>query len=73
MTPDEPGLVAVFVTVAVRVRGAEPGPGVRRVPPEEAARLVNAKHAVYGEAPPRGYDDGGCPPAIVALTRKGGA
>jgi len=46
-------LVAVFVTVAVRTSDG-PGPGVRRVPPGEAAR-----RAVYGDQPPRGFEDGG--------------
>jgi hypothetical protein len=46
--------VPVFVTVAVRTSDG-PGPGVRRVPPAEAAALVGARHAVYGEKPPRGF------------------
>ncbi len=51
-------LVAVFVTVAVRTSDG-PGPGVRRVPPGEAARLVGDRRAVYGDQPPRGFEDGG--------------
>jgi hypothetical protein len=49
--PDGPGLVAVYVTSAVRTSaGSDLGP--KRVPPAEAARLVAAKLAVYGDRPP---------------------
>jgi len=52
---DDAGLVPVFVTVAVRTSvGA--GPGMRRVPPEEAGRLVAARVAVHGDKPPRGWN-----------------
>lgn len=56
-----PELVPVFVTTGVRT-SAGPGPGPRRVPPAEAAALVGRKLAVYGEAAPRGYLDGGQAP-----------
>lgn len=63
--PAGDGMVAVYVTVAVRCSvGA--GPGVRRVPPTEAAALVRDRHAVYGEVPPRGYSDGGADGLVVA-------
>lgn len=58
-------LVSVFVTTAVRT-SAGPGSGHLRVPPAEAAALVNGRRAVYGEAPPRGYADGGCDPRDAA-------
>jgi hypothetical protein len=51
---DEAGLVRVFVTTGVRT-SAGAGPGVRRVPPEEAGRLVTARVAVHGDKPPRGW------------------
>ena len=63
---DGDDLVAVYLTTAVRT-SAGPGPGVRRVPAAEAARLVGMRHAVYGEAAPRGYEDGGCPAPIAAM------
>ncbi len=46
-------LVTVYVTNGVRT-SADPGPGVRRLPPAEAAALVGRRHAVYGEQPPQG-------------------
>ncbi len=30
------------------------GPGVLRLPPDEAAQLVGARLAIYGDQPPRG-------------------
>jgi hypothetical protein len=48
------GLVEVFVTTGVRT-SAGAGMGVRRVPPEEASRLVTARVAVHGDQPPRGF------------------
>jgi hypothetical protein len=57
----EPELVAVFVTVAVRTSDG-PGPGVKRVPPGEAAALVGNRRAVYGDQAPRGSSDGGVQP-----------
>ncbi len=56
--PHEPPTVTVFATNGTRT-SACCGPGVLRLPPAEAARLVAAKLAVYGEAPPRNFDDGG--------------
>ena len=49
-------LVPVFVTTGIRT-SAGPGPGVRRVPPDEARALVADRRAVYGEQAPRGYGD----------------
>jgi hypothetical protein len=46
--------VPVFVLVGVRT-SAGAGPGVRLVPPAEAARLVAARVAVHGDQPPRGF------------------
>jgi len=51
-------LVSVYLTVAVRT-SAGPGPGHRRLPPGEAAALVGNRRAVYGDQPPRGFEDGG--------------
>lgn len=62
---DSPDLVPVYLTVGVRTSGG-PGPGVVRVPREEAARLVAARHGVAGERPPRGYDDGGADGRMIA-------
>jgi hypothetical protein len=62
------GLVPVFLTVGVRT-SAGPGPGVRRVSPDEASRIVAAKLGVMGETAPAGYDDGGSPAAIVAASK----
>lgn len=58
MNGPEADTVPVFLTVAVRTSGG-PGPGVVRVPRDEAARIVAARHGVSGERPPRGYEDGG--------------
>jgi hypothetical protein len=58
VTGEPPGLVPVFLTVGVRTSGGN-GPGVVRVPRDEAARLVAARHGVSGERPPKGYMDGG--------------
>jgi len=56
--PEPPPLITVFATNGTRT-SAGCGPGVLRLPPAEAARLVAAKLAVYGEAAPRNFDDGG--------------
>ena len=50
--------VSVYLTTAVRTSDGL-GPGVKRVPPGEAAALVNDRRAVYGDQPPRGFTDGG--------------
>jgi hypothetical protein len=65
VTGQEPELVPVFLTVAVRTSGGS-GPGVVRVPPAEAGRLVADHHGVPGEVPPRGYSDGGADGRTVA-------
>lgn len=62
---DDQDLVPVFLTVAVRTSGGN-GPGVVRVPREEAARITAARHGVPGEYPPRGYDDGGADGRVIA-------
>jgi hypothetical protein len=63
MTEPEP-VVTVFLTNAVRT-SAGPGPGVKHLPPAEAAVLVTGRDsrgqpvprvAVYGDQPPRGFD-----------------
>ena len=65
MSEDQgPDLISVYVTSGVRT-SAGAGPGVRRVPPAEAAALVGGKTAVYGDQPPRGYLDGGAPRAVA--------
>jgi hypothetical protein len=65
MSRQVPGLVPVYLTVAIRTSGGN-GPGVVRVPPDEAARIVAGRHGVHGERPPRGYLDGGAPGSVVA-------
>jgi hypothetical protein len=47
--------VPVFVTTGVRTSDG-PGPGVKHLPPAEASRLVNARVAVAGDKPPRGWN-----------------
>jgi hypothetical protein len=50
----QPEAVPVFVTNAVATsQGA--GPGVRELPPAEAAALVGRKLAVWGTEPPRNW------------------
>ena len=56
--PEPPPLITVFAVNGTRT-SAGCGPGVLRLPPAEAARIVSAKLAVYGEAPPRNFADGG--------------
>jgi hypothetical protein len=56
--------IPVFLTVAVRTSGGN-GPGVVRVPREEAARLVAARHGVHGEMAPRGFLDGGADGRVI--------
>jgi hypothetical protein len=51
-------LVDVYLTVGVRTSDG-PGPGHKRVPPGEAAALVGNRRGVYGDQPPRGFEDGG--------------
>jgi hypothetical protein len=64
VTGPETDTVPVFLTVGVRTSGG-PGPGVVRVPRDEAARLVAARHGVPGERPPRGYEDGGADSRVI--------
>jgi hypothetical protein len=65
MTAPQPELVPVFLTVGVRTSGGA-GPGVVRVPRDEAARIVAGRHGVAGEEPPRGFEDGGVDGRIIA-------
>jgi hypothetical protein len=64
----EPELVPVFLTTGIRT-SAGPGPGVRRVPPDEAGRIVADRLGVMGETAPAGYDDGGSPAAVVTASK----
>jgi hypothetical protein len=64
VTDEQPDLVPVYLSVAVRTSGG-PGPGVVRVPRDEAARIVAARHGVSGERPPRGFEDGGADGRII--------
>jgi len=57
--------VAVFVTTGI-MTSAGPGPGVRRVPPDEAGALVADRRAVHGDQPPRGFLDGGVTTEMIA-------
>lgn len=59
--------VTVFATNAVRTPAGPSGPGVLRLPPAEAARLVAERRAVYGDKPPRGFNDGGARPAQACM------
>jgi len=43
------------------------GPGVLRLPPAEASRLVAARLAVFGTEPPRNFADGGQPGPVQAV------
>lgn len=70
-TPDPPPLVPVFVTVGIRT-SAGAGPGPRLLPPQEAARLVNERHAVYGDRPPAGYL-GSTPTTTEGIARPDGS
>jgi hypothetical protein len=69
---DDVRLVPVFVTTAIRVSGGERTPGVVHVPPGEASRIVAGRHGVLGITPPRGYSDGGMPPAYAAMLPRDG-
>lgn len=53
-SPEPPPLMTVFVTVGVRT-SAGAGPGVKHLPPQEAAWLIGQKYAVAGDRPPDGY------------------
>lgn len=64
----EPELVEVFCTSAVRT-SAGSALGVKMLPPDEAARVVGAKLAVYGHQAPRGFSDGGADAATVAASK----
>lgn len=57
--------VPVYLTVTVRTSGGN-GPGVVKVPREEAAELVRRRCGVSGERPPRGYEDGGADGRVIA-------
>lgn len=65
MTGEAPDLTPVYLTVAIRTSGGN-GPGVVRVPREEAARIVAGRHGVAGEQPPRGFLDGGADGHVIA-------
>jgi hypothetical protein len=52
------GKISVYLGNATRTSGGS-GPGMVRVPPDEAARLVAARLAIYGDRAPRGLADGG--------------
>ena len=47
--------VACFVLNGTRTSDG-PGPGVKRLDPAEAARLIAMKMAVAGDQPPRGWN-----------------
>jgi hypothetical protein len=55
--PQPPDLVTVFLTNALATSDGN-GPGVKRLPPDEAAALVNRRLAVYGTEPPIGFHRG---------------
>lgn len=65
---EQPGLVEVYCTTAVRT-SAGCALGAKMLPPDEAARLVGSKLAVYGSEPPRGFTDGGNSAAVVAASK----
>ena len=66
--------ICVYVTVAVRT-SAGPGPGVLELPRDEASRIVNDRHGVFGTTAPRGFSDGGADGRTVAamMPRREGA
>lgn len=64
MSDQEPDRVPVFLTVGVRTSGGV-GPGVVRVPPIEAARIIAGRHGVAGDRSPRGYQDGGADGRVI--------
>jgi hypothetical protein len=47
--------VPIFLTNGVRTSDG-PGPGVKHVPPDEAAALIARHVAVAGDKPPAGYN-----------------
>jgi hypothetical protein len=51
----QPETITVFLTNAVRT-SAGTGPGPMQLPPAEAAALVADRIAVYGSAPPMGFN-----------------
>ena len=59
------GRVPVFLTVGIRTSAGN-GPGVVRVPREEAALLIRQRYGVAGERAPRGFLDGGSDGRIAA-------
>ena len=61
---DDPDLVPVFVTTGIRTSGGA-GPGVVRVPRDEAARIVASRHGIAGEQAPRGFLDGGADGRVI--------
>ena len=49
--------MTVYLTNAVATSDGS-GPGVKRLPPAEAAALVGRKVAIYGPHPPDGFHRG---------------
>ena len=66
-----PDLVDVFLTNAVATSGG-PGPGVVRVPRDEASRIIAHKLGVAGSRPPRSYADGGQAGPVTGTRTFGG-
>jgi len=67
----EPELVDVYLTNAVATSGG-PGPGVVRVPRDEASRIIAHKLGVPGTHPPRNYADGGQAGPVTGTRTFGG-
>jgi hypothetical protein len=51
--PDDAGLVEVFLVNATRTSSGRTGPGLVRVSPQEASRLIAQRLAMPGPNPPR--------------------
>jgi hypothetical protein len=67
----EPELTEVFLTVGVATSGG-PGPGVVRVPRDEANRIIAMRLGVPGTHPPKNFTDGGQAGPVSATRTFGG-
>jgi hypothetical protein len=65
VSEQEPDVVPVYLTVGVKTTGGA-GPGVVRVPRDEAAVLIRQRYGVAGERALRGFLDGGADGHVIA-------
>jgi hypothetical protein len=70
--PEPEARIPVFLVNATRTSTGQSGPGPLELPAAEAAWLCKNKLAVYGSEPPRGYSDGGAPPAAANMMPRDG-